>query len=372
MREELRFNEDDRIAVIAPHPDDECLGVSAALLRVPEQVDIFVISDGSHGNPECSIEDEAHIRKEQFEAEMKIVKPHAWHWLGVEDTKIARNAGVTDTIDFMPYTKIFLPWDESLHPDHRATAEMCFQSISKQKAQADFFMYEINAPFHKPTHYIDITDLEEQKRNLVRCHEDQNIQENITLPLNAFRASQMINHPDCHYAECFLKVDPYEKAYSKDLLFKLYTFRENYELYEKLEEKGVVIKCVMPSDITPVYDFIKENFARAWADEALPALINGGCYVAVQNGRLLAFGCAEATGKNFAGPCGTVEDAPCFGLYPAIMQRVLRHMKEQGYRYAIGGMVRPDVKKLLALMVDYVEIEGSRDSYANLLSRRPR
>lgn len=32
MRERIVFKEDDRIAVIAPHPDDECLGAAAALM----------------------------------------------------------------------------------------------------------------------------------------------------------------------------------------------------------------------------------------------------------------------------------------------------------------------------------------------------
>ena len=49
MIEELVFNEDDVIAIIAPHPDDECLGAFAALHRMPERTDVYVISDGSHG-----------------------------------------------------------------------------------------------------------------------------------------------------------------------------------------------------------------------------------------------------------------------------------------------------------------------------------
>ena len=32
MRQEIRFTNEDRIAIIAPHPDDECLGASSALI----------------------------------------------------------------------------------------------------------------------------------------------------------------------------------------------------------------------------------------------------------------------------------------------------------------------------------------------------
>ena len=35
MRQEIRFTNEDRIAIIAPHPDDECLGAASALILAP-------------------------------------------------------------------------------------------------------------------------------------------------------------------------------------------------------------------------------------------------------------------------------------------------------------------------------------------------
>ena len=75
MREELIFDSDDSIAVIAPHPDDECLCAAAALIMAPERTDVYVISDGSHGFAERGIEEEAIVRKRQFDAEMDYVRP---------------------------------------------------------------------------------------------------------------------------------------------------------------------------------------------------------------------------------------------------------------------------------------------------------
>ena len=114
MREEIRFTPDDRIAIIAPHPDDECLGASAALLLAADRTDVFVMTDGSHGNPANTIEEEAVIRKLQFEAEMAYVKPHAWYWLGYEDKDFSSmdrepapgsQGGHTDLPDCHPETK---------------------------------------------------------------------------------------------------------------------------------------------------------------------------------------------------------------------------------------------------------------------------
>ena len=136
MIEELVFNEDDAIAIIAPHPDDECLGAFAALHRMPERTDVYVLSDGSHGNPEKSAAEEAGIRKRQFDAEMEYVKPRKAVWLGYEDTTLPRHYEAADQIDFTQYTKVFLPWDKSLHPDHRAACEMCCIAMQKQEAKA--------------------------------------------------------------------------------------------------------------------------------------------------------------------------------------------------------------------------------------------
>ena len=170
------------------------------------------MSDGSHGNKKRSIREESVIRKDQFVAEMAYVKPRSFEWFGYEDTKLKDHYEAAGRIDFTKYSKVFLPWHESLHPDHRATADMCCKAIRTQKAAPECFSYEIFAPFRKPTHYIDITDIIEEKRRLIRFHEDQLDQENVILLLNTFRAAQLISKPEIKFAECFLKIDAYEKA----------------------------------------------------------------------------------------------------------------------------------------------------------------
>jgi LmbE family N-acetylglucosaminyl deacetylase len=208
MREELVFGSDDSIAVIAPHPDDESLCAAAALIMAPEITDVYVISDGSHGNAQRSIEEEAVVRKRQFDAEMDYVKPRRHVWLGYEDTKLAEHFEAADEIDFTRYTKVFLPWNQSTHPDHRACAHMCCEAIVRQKASADCYMYELNATFYKPTHFCDLTGAIEEKRKLIAFHEDQVGHEEIAITLNRFRGAQLLSRPSVEYAESYLKVDP--------------------------------------------------------------------------------------------------------------------------------------------------------------------
>ncbi len=369
MRERIVFKEDDRIAVVAPHPDDECLGAAAPLILAPERTDIYVLTDGSRGNPDRSIEEEAGIRRAQFEAEMEAVKPHAWKWLGYEDTTLMKMADDALEVDFTPYSKIFLPWNQSTHPDHRAAAIMCCKAISRQKVQAECFMYEITTPFYRPTHCIDITGLLEEKRRLIRFHTDQNSQEEITLSLNHFRGAQMLSDPKCRYAECYLKVDARRTGYNPDMIAKLYTLRENPAAEASLEEKGIRIKRVMSPDFTKVYEFIRDSFAPSWADEALAAMMNGACYAAVRDGRLLAFGCAGGIAPDYAGPGGTIPEACGNGINGVMIQKSLRFLKEKGFQYAVCGSVSMTEKRILERIVDVVVVEDSIDAFGNLLRR---
>lgn len=206
--EKLIFRSDDSIAVFAPHPDDECLSAAAALIRAPKITDVYVVSDGSHGNAERGFEEEAVTRKRQFDAEMDYVRPRRHVWLGREDTKLIFHYDAVDDIDFTQYTKVFLPWVFSPHSDHRACAYMCCEAIVRQKALADCYMYELNAPFRRPTHFCDLTDVIEEKCKLIDFHEDQVGQKEIAIALNRFRGAQA-SCPSVEYAECYLELDPF-------------------------------------------------------------------------------------------------------------------------------------------------------------------
>ena len=367
MREELRFTPDDRIAIIAPHPDDECLGASAALLLAADRTDVFVLTDGSHGNPANPIEEEAAVRKRQFEAEMAYVKPHAWYWLGYEDTKLIEYQNAADEIDFTPYTKIFLPWMESFHPDHRAAVGICRSAIRKQKATGECFSYEVNAPFYKPTHYVDITDLQEEKRKLARFHEEQKEQEPMTLALNEFRGSQMLKHEEIKFAECYLKIDAYDLSEAPDLLIKLYEINDDPKILERMTEQGIQIKRVMPMNTTKVYNFIKDNFAAAWADECMPSIMNGDCYVAVKDRELLGFFAIETPARGFTGPMGVLPSARRMGISSALWLVGIKAMREKGYKYAVSGRVHPWFRNLAEPIVSLMPIPGSAGSYKDML-----
>ena len=367
--EQLDISPTDKIAVIAPHPDDECLGASAALIRHASQTDIYVLTDGCYGSKTTPPDEEAVIRKQQFEAEMQLVKPNAWHWLGMPDKGLSDRHGYFEPFDFAGYDLIFIPWQESLHPDHRAAANEFVQFAAAKKLKAKLFSYEINAPFSRPTHYCDITDIYPQKAELVRCHKDQLTsyrQDILCESLNRFRASQR-NLQDA-YCECYLFVDHNQAAQEYvpcDHLAKLYTLQSDLpeSIIADLASQGITFKQVMSLDIQKVHDFISDEFAPIWASEALPALINGDCTVAVCDRSVVGFVCVNATAKGFVGPVGVAKDFRRRGIATALAYHAAKRLYSQGYKYAIFGMAAQASIPTIERIMDSTPIPNSAGSY---------
>jgi GNAT superfamily N-acetyltransferase len=195
------------------------------------------------------------------------------------------------------------------------------------------------------------------------------VQEEITLSLNRFRGSQLLSNPQCRYAESYLKVDARKIGYNPDLIAKLYTLREDPTLEASLAEKGIRIKRVMPPDFTQVYEFIRDNFAQSWADEALAAMMNGVCYTAVREGRILAFGCVGAIALDYAGPGGTLPEARGLGINTLLVQKSFRYLKDQGFRYAVSGSVSPAERRVVEKVADVIAVEDSEGAYGDLLRK---
>lgn len=204
----LEIGKGERFVVVAPHPDDESLGAGGILLQYPGQADVFVVSDGGLCNPAVDPRTMADMRRVEFERAMEIACPRSFHWLGFPDAHLSEHPECVGAIDFTCYAKALLPWTNSLHPDHRALARFCLEHMRQQGASCEAYLYEVQAPFRCPTHFFDITDVEERKRKLIGCYESTLAlypQDEVTLALNKFRSCQR-EEPQ-RWCECFLHVD---------------------------------------------------------------------------------------------------------------------------------------------------------------------
>lgn len=205
----LSISKNDKILILAPHPDDECIGPGGLLAKYPDLCDVIIMTDGRYGGVHTRPEEEWKIRKRQFESEMKYLGISSYRWIGFEDGMLFNYKGCMKDIDFSSYTKIFLPWGEDNHIDHTATFMYAVERIKEQQLkETEVFQYEVHVPFHDVTEYLDITSYIDEKIKLIRFHEEQvnaYDYDMIAKSLGKYRACQM-NCPDRYY-ETYVRTD---------------------------------------------------------------------------------------------------------------------------------------------------------------------
>lgn len=198
---ELKFMESSRILVLAPHPDDESIGCGGLLLKYPDQCDVVVLTDGRHGGPSGQSEkDTVTVRMSEFERAMAYAGVNTWSFLRIEDGKLSEHFATFATLDLNGYDAIFCPASGDNHVDHKPVYEF----LLRLKPQAKIFGYEIWSTLSNPSHYIDISDVVEEKKRLINFHESQVAQVDYTfktLGLNCFRG--MLVYPAIAYAEAY-------------------------------------------------------------------------------------------------------------------------------------------------------------------------
>ena len=170
----LSINRDDRILVIAPHPDDECIGAGGLLCLYNDQCDVLVLTDGALGQGDISLEECRKLRRKEFIAEMKFANIRQYSMLDVSDGTLMEHSECLMNIDLKSYTKIFVTGERDNHPDHTAAFVCLREAIKKQSADMlEIYQYEVHNPLACPTHYLNITSCIDNKIGLIRKHKSQ-------------------------------------------------------------------------------------------------------------------------------------------------------------------------------------------------------
>lgn len=199
--ENLSFSSSARILVLAPHPDDESIGCGGLLLQYPGQCDVIVLTDGCHGGPlGMDKKETVNLRKSEFERAMAYARVKKWYFLGVEDGKLSKNFMKFAELDIDGYDAIFIPAPGENHEDHACVYEF----LLKLQPQAQIYGYEVWSALGSPSHYIDISDVVDDKKRLIAIYESQVAQVDYVskaIGLNCFRG--MLVYPAIPYAEAY-------------------------------------------------------------------------------------------------------------------------------------------------------------------------
>ena len=210
---ELKVVDSDKMLIIAPHPDDECIGCGGVLSKYSNQCKVIVMTDGSKGSfsefPTKLID----IRRAEFENEMHLLGIEEYEYLKYPDGELLSHKNCMDNIDINEYDLVFLPWGEDNHPDHMATYDYAITKLEKERYKGRVYIYEVHVPFHDVDVYVDITRVIDIKIRLIQCHKSQinNIcYDDKAKALAKYRACSH-NNPNSYY-ECFREVNIKEKA----------------------------------------------------------------------------------------------------------------------------------------------------------------
>ena len=248
----IYIKENDNILIIAPHPDDESIGVGGMLSLYSRQCSVIVMTDGRYGTKNNTPEVEIQVRKRQFENGMNYLGDVTYQLLEYEDGTLMQHDECMDQIDFSKYTKVFVSALNDNHVDHTAAFKYATNRIKEQNLrELEVYQYEVHVPLHDTSHYLDITQVIEKKKQLIKFHEDQ-LQYvdyvSIAYSLAMYRACQ--SNRKNRFFETYLKVDVFTDSIDINS-FEREKLIQKYQLFNRVLVKwlGEKQKKIKLSDI---------------------------------------------------------------------------------------------------------------------------
>ncbi|MBI3819636.1 MAG: PIG-L family deacetylase [Planctomycetes bacterium] len=191
-----------KVAIVAPHPDDEAIGCGGAYLKhrdAGDPVRVLVVTDGRAGNVTKQLSQEEYTaarRRESLEA-ARILGGADYTFLDFPDScEITENALAEVAEKIAGWLRadmpdiIYIPWIGEGNSDHAAVGEASRRALLAAGFRGVALGYEIYCPAPIDA-VLDITDVADRKREAIECFEsqlDSTPIEHLIFGLNAARA----------------------------------------------------------------------------------------------------------------------------------------------------------------------------------------
>jgi LmbE family N-acetylglucosaminyl deacetylase len=169
----------ERVVVLAPHPDDETLGMGGSLRILTEsgkKVKVVILTAGEKADPKVTEKQEySSTRKKEALKAFKMLGVTDYDFLGFPDRELLVNidkvqSAVHAIVAAFHPDVIYSPSLIELNPDHRIAAQISSALSSAMDCRCIF--YEVATPL-RPNILVDISKLFKFKRKAVKCYKSQ-------------------------------------------------------------------------------------------------------------------------------------------------------------------------------------------------------
>jgi len=172
-----------KIVCVGGHPDDPesgCGGTLAKLSALNNDVTIIYLTKGEAGIAGKAHDEAAAIRSKEALAACKILNVKAVFAGQIDGDTVVNNKSVDEVKKLIASEKpdvVLAHWPIDSHKDHQAASLLTIQTWMRSKEKFELYFFEVcvgqqTMIFH-PTDYVDISDVQEQKRKAVFCHISQ-------------------------------------------------------------------------------------------------------------------------------------------------------------------------------------------------------
>ncbi len=175
---------------LAPHPDDESIGMGGTLAKYKDNFDVICLTDGSRAGSELTKEELIRKRADEFEKAMKISGVKNFKMLNLPDREMLVNS-YDKQIDISDYDYIFIPNIMDQHRDHKSTSAYLKMLLKTKPHKKDLkiALYEVWSALALPNYFVDITEEKDIKLEMINIYQSQLNDFNYTkiLSLNQYR-----------------------------------------------------------------------------------------------------------------------------------------------------------------------------------------
>ena len=172
-----------KIVCAGAHPDDPesgCGGTLAKFSNSGHEVTIIYLTAGEAGIEGKTHDEAAAIRKQEAMNACKILNAKPVFAGQVDGDTVVNNDWVNKMRDLIESEQpdiVFTHWPIDSHKDHQVASLLAIRSWMHTRKHWPLYFFEVCAGeqtmgFH-PTDYVDISDVQEQKRKAVYCHTSQ-------------------------------------------------------------------------------------------------------------------------------------------------------------------------------------------------------